>query len=200
MEPVGNNTKTEITPEMASILNRPDVQPATHNNNDAVKPSSPEVLIEKIIIPRPDKQRHFIAAFMFSFYFGLLGADRFYLGKYFTGILKFLTLGGLSIWAMVDLQLITSGNMKDKWGNPLIDAKKYKKFAKRTIFWTYAFVLILILLTVLILILSWPAIQPLIDKMTESINTLQSLNKASGATQNIDINSLQQILKNYQQQ
>lgn len=199
MEPVGENLKTEITPEMAAILSRP-IQ--SNIGEKKIEIASPETLssIDKILVPRPEKQRHFIAAFLFSFYFGILGADRFYLGKYFTGFLKFITLGGLTIWAMVDLQLILSGSMKDRWGNPLIDAKKYKKFAKRTIFWTYTFVLLLILMTVLILILSWPMIQPLIDKMMSSISTLQSLNGGSVNSQNIDMNALQDLLKSYNQQ
>jgi TM2 domain-containing membrane protein YozV len=196
MESVGENAKTEITPEMAAILNRPSGPLAIDSKAEKIV-VEPQVLMDKIFIPRPEKQRHFIAAFLFSFYFGILGADRFYLGKIFTGLLKLLTFGGLTIWAMVDLQLIVSGVMKDRWGNPLIDSKKYKKFAKKTIFWTYVFVLILILITVLALILSWPMIQPLIDKMMESINTLQSLNSATGSSQSVDINALQDLLKNY---
>jgi|GEM_PF-861097 len=79
------------------------------------------------------KQRHFLAAFFFSYVFGVFGVDRFYLGKIWTGILKFLTFGGLGLWALIDLGIIISGNMRDKQGNKLIDVDRYKKFAKRTI-------------------------------------------------------------------
>lgn len=91
------------------------------------------------------KQRHFLAAFFFSFFLGLFGVDRFYLGKIWTGILKLLTFGGLGVWATIDLGLIISGAMRDKQGNKLIDADKYKKFAKRTVFiLTFALVAVVI--------------------------------------------------------
>lgn len=80
-----------------------------------------------------DSSKHFLAAFFLSFCFGVFGADRFYLGKIWTGILKLLTFGGLGIWALIDLSLIVSGSMTDKQGRNLIDAYKYRKFAKKTI-------------------------------------------------------------------
>jgi len=82
------------------------------------------------------RQRHFLAAFFFSFFFGLFGVDRFYMGKIWTGILKLLTFGGLGVWATIDLGQIISGSARDKQGNKLIDAEKYKTFAKRTVFIT----------------------------------------------------------------
>lgn len=42
-------------------------------------------------------------AYLFWFFFGLIGAHRFYLGKPFTGILQALTFGGLGIWVIIDL-------------------------------------------------------------------------------------------------
>lgn len=84
-------------------------------------------------VPVVDKRRHFLAAFFLSFMFGIFGVDRFYLGKYWTGLLKLLTMGGFGVWALTDLSQIVSGSMLDKQGNKLIDAEKYKKFAKRTL-------------------------------------------------------------------
>jgi TM2 domain-containing membrane protein YozV len=92
----------------------------------------PEINLSTGKVVDTSKQRHFLAAFFLSFMFGVLGADRFYLGKYFTGILKLLTFGGLGIWALIDLNLIISGSMRDKQGNKLLDADRYKKFAKKT--------------------------------------------------------------------
>jgi TM2 domain-containing membrane protein YozV len=83
-------------------------------------------------IPK-NKQRHFLAVFFFSFMWGVFGVDRFYLGKIPTGILKLLTLGGLGIWVIIDLALIMSGAMRDKQGNEMLEAARYKKFAGLTV-------------------------------------------------------------------
>lgn len=59
------------------------------------------------------------AAFLFSYFLGIFGADRFYLGHTGLGIAKLLTCGGLGIWAIVDGILIGCGMMKDVDGLPL---------------------------------------------------------------------------------
>ncbi len=79
-----------------------------------------------------NRQRHFLAVFFLSFMWGVFGADRFYLGKYWTGILKLLTFGGFGIWAIIDLTMVMSGSMRDKQGNEMLDAARYKKFAAVT--------------------------------------------------------------------
>ena len=54
---------------------------------------------------------------LLALFLGAFGADRFYVGKIGTGILKLLTLGGCGIWTLIDLILIIAGKFKDKEGN-----------------------------------------------------------------------------------
>lgn len=50
---------------------------------------------------------------------GFTGADRFYLGKPFTGALKLLTAGGAGIWWLIDLFRITTVHAADGRRAPL---------------------------------------------------------------------------------
>lgn len=175
---MGDKPKTEITPEMAAILSRPEVTEvvveAPEPTVKQVAEDKSQVLIQKVVIPRPDKQRHFIAAFMFSFYFGWLGIDRFYMGKYITGLIKLLTIGGLGLWVIIDTGVIVSGAAKDRWGNPLIDAAKYKKFAKTTISLTYLISLVLVILIAVSIFLAIPELQSAYGEMQQLIQMLNS--------------------------
>ncbi len=75
----------------------------------------------------PGKQ--FIAAWLLSYFLGVLGVDRFYLGKVGTGLLKLFTFGGFGIWWLIDLILILAGAARDKDGRPLDGYDRYKKLA-----------------------------------------------------------------------
>lgn len=57
--------------------------------------------------------------FLLSYFLGVLGVDRFYLGQTGLGILKLITCGGVFVWWFIDLLLIGMGKMKDSEGNPL---------------------------------------------------------------------------------
>jgi len=51
--------------------------------------------------------------------FGIFGLDRIYRGQIALGVLKFLTCGGLLIWAIIDNVLLALGEAKDADGKPL---------------------------------------------------------------------------------
>lgn len=64
-------------------------------------------------------EKGFVPTLLLCFFLGIFGIHRFYTGKVGTGILQLLTLGGLGIWAMVDMIVIACGNFKDKEGLPI---------------------------------------------------------------------------------
>ena len=57
---------------------------------------------------------------LLSIFLGGLGADRFFVGKIGTGILKLITVGGFGIWWLVDLITILLGKFTDKNGNIIL--------------------------------------------------------------------------------
>lgn len=71
-------------------------------------------------------RKSFLATWLLSLLLGGLGIDRFYLGKVGTGILKLITLGGLGLWALIDLVIILCGGMTDKYRQPLEGYDKHK--------------------------------------------------------------------------
>jgi len=61
-----------------------------------------------------ESDKKMVVAALLCFFIGLIGVHRFYVGKVGTGILMIVTLGGLGIWALVDLIMIITGSFKDK--------------------------------------------------------------------------------------
>ena len=57
-----------------------------------------------------------LVAVLLCFFLGVFGAHRFYVGKIGTGILQILTIGGLGIWALIDLIVVTVGSFRDGEG------------------------------------------------------------------------------------
>lgn len=70
----------------------------------------------------PDKSKS--TAFNLCCYLGALGAHRFYLGRWLTGLLMLLTGGGLMIWWIIDMVRIAGGSLRDSDGNDLRSAPR----------------------------------------------------------------------------
>jgi len=73
--------------------------------------------------------KSFVVTWLLSWFLGVLGVDRFYLGKTGTGVAKLLTLGGCGIWALVDVILVLAGQTRDSDGRPLAGYEENKKVA-----------------------------------------------------------------------
>lgn len=73
------------------------------------RPKPPEKISSRKILP----------ALLLCFFFGVFGTHRFYVGKFGSGILQMLTLGGLFIWVFIDMVVIITGHFTDVDGAPL---------------------------------------------------------------------------------
>jgi hypothetical protein len=60
-----------------------------------------------------------LTAFLLVLFVGVLGIHRFYMGYIGIGIVQLLTLGGCGIWALIDLIMILTGDLKTKDGQKL---------------------------------------------------------------------------------
>lgn len=87
--------------------------------------------------------RTFLIAWLLSLLLGFFGADRFYLGKIGTGVLKLLTFGGVGIWWLIDLIFILGGAARDREGRPLEDFKRFEKVA-----WIVSPIVLIVLIAV----------------------------------------------------
>jgi serine/threonine protein kinase len=72
-------------------------------------------------------------AFYLSLLIGFYGADRFYLGKYGTALLKLFTAGGYLVWWFIDSNAFLTDIVLDAQGRPLrnrpTDMSRYRKIA-----------------------------------------------------------------------
>lgn len=70
-------------------------------------------------IPGLFSSREWLPTLLISFFLGIFGIDRFYLGYTGLGVLKLITCGGFGIWALIDFILIAVDKLPDADGLPL---------------------------------------------------------------------------------
>lgn len=75
-----------------------------------------EVKAEAPMVAKPSGGKSQIVALLICFFIGALGIHRFYLGYTGIGIIQLLTLGGCGIWALIDLIMIITGDLKPNGG------------------------------------------------------------------------------------
>ncbi len=69
---------------------------------------------------RETSDRSRLVALLLCAFLGYLGAHRFYVGKFGTGILWLLTGGLFGVGYLIDMILIAAGTFRDRSGLPLI--------------------------------------------------------------------------------
>lgn len=77
--------------------------------------------------PPPEGNRSYLVTLLLACFFGMFGADRLYLGKTKSAFVKFITLGGLGYWWIIDLLLTLFGGQRDVSGLRLAGYDRYKK-------------------------------------------------------------------------
>ena len=82
----------------------------------AAKSSTPPVVVGDGEI----SDKSFTSTYIVACFLGTLGIHRFMVGKVGTGVAMLLTVGGLGIWALIDIIMIALGNFKDKEGRPIV--------------------------------------------------------------------------------
>lgn len=65
------------------------------------------------------QQKSWMVALLLSMFLGFWGADRFYIGRTRSAIVKLLIIGGFGVWWLSDIILIASDYRKDAKGQPL---------------------------------------------------------------------------------
>ncbi|GAA1929220.1 hypothetical protein GCM10009689_05120 [Brevibacterium antiquum] len=61
---------------------------------------------------RNHPNRSFFVTWLLSLLLGFLGADRLYTGRFLTGGLKLVSLGGLGLWWVIDLVIVMAGGLR----------------------------------------------------------------------------------------
>lgn len=75
----------------------------------------------------PEGNKSFVVTLLLSYFLGMFGADRFYLGKTRSALLKLVTFGGFGYWWLIDILITLFGGQRDAWGWRLNGYARFKK-------------------------------------------------------------------------
>lgn len=75
----------------------------------------------------PEGSKSYLVTLVLSYFFGMFGADRFYLGKTKSAFVKLFTFGGFGYWWIIDVFITLFGRQRDVWGLRLEGYDRYKK-------------------------------------------------------------------------
>ncbi|WP_292679887.1 TM2 domain-containing protein [Microbacterium sp. SCN 69-37] len=87
--------------------------------------------------PVPEGTKSYVVALLLSWTLGMFGADRFYLGKTRSALVKLCTMGGFGYWWLIDLIITLCGGARDQWGLRLEGYDRNKKKVWIVIGWVY---------------------------------------------------------------
>jgi hypothetical protein len=118
-------TEAAAAPDVPPVPDAPEAPPAAPTPPPAPAPVAAAAPAAAVAVfpngkpmydaqGRPASPRSRLAAALLCWFLGIFGVHRFYVGKVGTGILMFVTLGALGVWALIDFIVILIGSFKDK--------------------------------------------------------------------------------------
>ena len=114
VQPIPTKTEANLTAEQFSKISVKEYQKLTGKKMNVAQKLAFKA-VQKVQRASADGKSQITAALL-AWLLGWLGIHRFYLGYTWQGVVQLLTLGGLGIWALIDLIRIIIGDLKPKNG------------------------------------------------------------------------------------
>lgn len=179
-QPSNKNQSSNQPQPQTPQQSEPPAQPTAYDTQAQPANGYPQAT-EQQMNENPEKS--YLVALVLSYLLGSIGADRFYLNKIGTGILKLVTLGGLGIWHLVDMLLIAFNKLHAKEDDrPLQGYAHNRHWVKILAIILLIFNVVIILGIMIFLVLS---------------TTIGIEQKSRDVERKTDINSLQVQLESY---
>lgn len=131
------------------------INPDTHFCQTCGAPNKPNASTTSPVSNKKQSPKSGKVALLLCLFFGFLGMHRFYVGKIGTGLLSLLTLGGLGLWNIIDIILITQNKFKDMDGRYLTLSNTLSSMTKFMLTIGFLVLWVVLLLASLILATSY---------------------------------------------